>query len=335
MTDIFEPRPNAELRARGHEAVRTSSAQVHVDSLLSQFAVAYQNSNFIADAASPPVFVEKLSGKYMKRTRKDVATVIDDQFGPRGRANEVTYDPTTGTYSLVDRGLYQPVPLDIESNADAPVDPRQWAVANVMQRIKLAREYRVATTMLTQANFAAGSYATASYPWTDETRGTPLSDLQTAIQALRASGAQVKKIGFCSTPVYHALAKHPQMMGLRPGGGATGGMLGQDEMAKFLGIDGIMVSDVELNSANQAQTASLDYLWTKTKFVLALIPDTVQASDLQVFAPSFMSKGGIQVRTWFDPSFGFGGAEMVQVEYRVDDSNVAMNDRAYLIQSVT
>lgn len=324
------PIPNAELP----RILRTSSVQVHVDSALTDFAVSYENSNFIADAASPPVYTDKLSGKFFKRYRKDVATVIDDSFGPRGRAKEVSYDVTTGTYSLIDRGLFQPVPADVESNADAPLDPRQLAVANIMQRMQLAREYRVATTMLTSANYASANTAASTYPWSDETRGTPLTDLQTAIQALRASGAQVKKVGFCSTPVYHALAKHPQMMGLRPGGGSNGGMLGQDEIAKFLGIDSILVSDVELNSANQAQTASLDYLWTKTKFALALIPSTVQSSDVQVFAPSFMSRGGMRVRTWYDDGQGFGGAEMVQVEYRVDDQNVAMNDRSFLCTSV-
>lgn len=327
----IEPRPNSEAPAH----VRTSSAQVHVDSALTDFAVGYENNNFVADLVSPPIYTTKLSGKYFKTSRKDRATGLDDRFGPRGRANEVSIDPTTGTYTLIDRGLYQPVPNDVEVNADAPLDPRQLAVDNVMQRIKLNREIRVATAINTSGNYASANTAAAAAKWTNESTGTPLTDIQTAIQALRASGTRSKKIAVCSTPVYHALAKHPQMMGLRPGGGQQGGMLGADELAKYLSLDGVLVSDVEKNTANEGQTFSSSYVWDSTMFAILLVPQVLQSTDVQIFCASFMLKGGMQVRTWYDETAGRGGSENVLVEYAVDDTNIAMNDRGYLITTVT
>lgn len=311
----------------------TSPAQVHVDSALTDFATSYKNGAFIADKISPPVQTDKLSGKYFTRNRKDVSTPIDDLLSARGKANEVSYDVSTSSYALIDRGLKQPVSTDIESNADAPLDPRQLATQNVMQRIMLNRETRVATLINTQANWASTNTGAVSYKWSDETNGTPLTDLQTAIQAVATDGEDSRLIAVCALPVYHALAKHPQMLGLRAGGGQAAGMLSTSEINGFLGLDDFFVSRVRSNSANESQTASYGWIFSGTQFVILQVPKTLQGNDLQIFAATFMSRGGVRIRQWRDESEGFGGSEIIQAEYRVFEG-VAQNDQGYQLRGV-
>lgn len=331
--NVRENRRDANGRAIAGTGLRTSASEVHVDIPLTDFAVSYANDQFIADEISPPIYTTFLSGKFFKRQRKDRARVIDDQFGQRGQSNEITYDVTTDTYLEIDRGLHQPVPADVEANANAPLDPRALAVDNVMQHMKLAREVRVANKVMTAANWAAGSTGAVSNLWSNETTGTPVTDLQTALQTLRGTGARQKIIGVCSLPVYHSMAKHPQMMGLRPGGGLSGGLLSTKEIPAFLGFDELYVSKLEKNTANDAQTASYTWVWDNTKFALLVVPEVLQGMDLQIFLATFMLKGGMQVRTWREEKLGRGGSEIVQVEAAIDE-HIAMNDRGYLLTSV-
>ena len=82
-----------------------SSASVHIDSALSNFAVKYENSGFIADRVCPIIPVAKRSDTYFKRDRRDVSHAVNDVLSPKGRANEFRYSLSTASYAVQDRGL--------------------------------------------------------------------------------------------------------------------------------------------------------------------------------------------------------------------------------------
>ena len=321
-----------------------TAADAHTDSRLTDFATSYKNEAFIADAIAPVVLVDKPSDKYTTRSRIDVNTTTLDKIGPRGRSNEVSYDVSTGTYLCEDRGLHGVVPKKLLATADAPIEPDEWATANVMRKLMLNREKRVADLVMTQANWASGQYATMGAYWSNETSGTPLSDINTGLEAIPSDGDDSDLIFVCSLPVWNALRKHPQMLGLRGGGRQEGGQLGMEEFAQYIGVDRVFVSNMRYSTTNEGQTASYSRIWSSTKAALVKVPRVIAGADLELFCCTFRQKSaalenvtednrGIVTRKWHDPSQGIGGSDIVQVEFS-DDEKVVQNDMGYLFEGV-
>lgn len=315
-----------------------STAQVRVDSALSTFATKYENSGFIADEVSPIIMSDKLSGKFFTKNRKDVSTPIDDDsLGSRGEASELSYDVSTSSYSVEDRGLKDIVPSSVVSNADEPLSPEEDSVDNLMQAISLNREIRVATLYQTAGNFPAANKASVSNFWSDSTSGTPLADINTGILALASPGAMVKKYLIMSLKVFHALSTHPDFLSLRAGGGSDRGQVSEDEMAAFLRIDRVFVSEVTKNTAQRGQaTATYARVWSDTQATLVAVPENVSSPErrgVSVFGVTFRAPPGLQVRRWDEPKLGRGGSTAIQVEL-ADDEIIAQSDMGYLFSSV-
>lgn len=307
-----------------------SPSSAHVDKALADFASAYSNSGFIADRLCPIVPVDKRSDKFFTRNRRDVSHIPSDMLSPRGEAQMASYDVGTDNYSVTDRGLKDIVVDSLVRNADAPLDPRQLATQNLMQKLMLGREERVAALLCTSGNYAAGNTSAAGVAWTNETTSTPLADINTAIAAIPFAGEDASLVGFCARPVWNALRKHPQLLAMK---GVDKGMLSRGEFAEFFELDELLVSDVWKETANLGQTASYGRMFTATVFGVVRVPKVLSGADISAFSVTFRAQPGIQVRTWDSPSMGIGGSETIQAEFS-DDEKIVQNDMGYLLTSV-
>ncbi len=309
-----------------------SPTQVHVDAPLSDFASAYKNGEYFADQVSPIRLADKRSGKYYTYSRRDTEKRTADRLSPQGGANEVDYTQSTANYSVEDRGLNFALPADVERNADAPLTPEQDGTEFVMNALMLEREIRVATTVLTNTNYASGNYATMGNYWTNKTSGTPLADINTGLAAL-APINNAKTLFVCAREVWNALRTHPDFLSLRGSSSAPNGQISRKEFAEYLEVDDILVSDAYYDSANPGQSVSRSRVWTATKAALVRVPASVSGAHVQAFSMTFREKPGVAVRTWPDPDRGKGGSLIVRVEFS-DDEVVVQNDSAYLFEGV-
>lgn len=308
----------------------THAAQQHIDAALSDFATAYKNDGFIADALCPVVPVDKRSDKFFTRSRRDVSTLVNDLIGPKGRANEASYDVSSSNYSVDDRALMDYVTSALQINADAPLDPRQLATQNLMQKLMLMRERRVATLLTTSGNYASGNTSAAGTAWTNETSSTPIADINTAIAAIPFSGEDAQLKAFMARPVWNALRKHPDILALK---GTDKGQVSRGEFAAFFELDEVLVSDVWYDTANPGQTASYGRAWLATVFGVARVPKQLSGADISALSVTFRVTPGMQVRTWDAPEVGVGGSEAIQVEFS-DDEKIVQNDMGYLLTGV-
>ncbi|MGE0400835.1 MAG: hypothetical protein AB7T06_29260 [Kofleriaceae bacterium] len=316
-----------------------SPRSAHINGPLSNFASAYSNAQFIADQVSGTVLVEKESDSFHKRTRSDQATIIDDAAGPRASLNEASYDLEEDMYVCRSRGLKQAVPESLMLNADnPPLNPDQLATANVMQRIKLARERRVAVQVMTSGNWATANTGAVSNVWTDEVNGTPLRDMKTGLQAIPFNGDDVLVFGVCSDVVWDDISMHPDMMALRAGGSTKDGTVSPEELAKNLNIAGILVSKIHYNTAQQGLTASYSRIWGTTTFAFVVVPVQAYSPEQMAFSMTFRHNlpgavNGIRVRRWHNPDAGLGGSDYVACELK-DDEKIIQNDAGYLFTGV-
>ncbi len=305
----------------------TSSAALHIDAPLTNFATSYKNDEYISPV--PDVFVDKLSGEFKQRLRRDISKSINDRIGDRDKANEIGYTTSDATYSIKRRALRAPVTQSEIINANAGLSPQEIATEVVMQGILLAREVRHAQLLTTNTNYAAANRIAAANAWTDETNGTPDVNINAALATLAAKPSGSKIIACCGLEVYNSLRKHPRLLAMK---GVTSGMVSRAELAQFFEIDEVRVSRLTYDTANEGQTASYSRVWGSTTFALIVVPAT-QGADVSGFAVNFQLQGGLRVRRYFKEEEGYGGTEYVQVEHG-DDLKAVQNDMGAIITGV-
>jgi hypothetical protein len=304
-----------------------NAASVHVDTALSDFATAYENREMIADRLSPIISVDKRSDVYFKRTRRGSSHIVNDLMSPKSPANETTYELSTGSYLVQDRGLMDYVPNATVQNADAALDPRQETVADIMAKLQLAREVRVASLLCTSGNYASGSTGAVSVSaWSNQTTSKPLDDINTAKAAIPPSGPGSKLLAFCAIDVWHALRVHPDLLALK---GLDKGMLTRGDFASFFEIDELLVSDAQKDTNNPGQDPSYSRIWTGTVFGMVRVP-TAPSTRSSAFSLTFRAKPGIQTSTWDEPKLGVNGCEGIKTSFS-DDEVIVQNDMGYLI----
>lgn len=306
------------------------AGSVHVDAPLTDFATAYQNSGFIADKLFPPISVDKRSDKFFTRNRRDVSHVVSDLMGPRSKSNSATYELSTDNYSVQDRALHDLVSYAMSQNADAPLNPEQMAVNNIMQKLMLAREARVAALVCSTGSYASGNSGAVGAVWSNITTSTPISDINTAVAAIPFSGEDASLVAWCTLPVWNALRKHPEILSLK---GTTTGQVSRAEFASYFELDEFHVSNLTYDTTNIGQSAAYSRTYTATQFGILRRPKMLAGADVSVFGVTFRVSPGIETSTWEEPSLGVKGSKAVQVAFS-DDEKVVQNDMGYLMTSV-
>lgn len=299
------------------------------DQGLTDFASKYTNSQFIADSICPPVPVTVLSGKFKKAKREDTTDAsTDDIAGNRGKVNEVTQTWDDDSFSTDTRSLWQAVGVN-ETVGESPLDPEEEAVANVMQRIKMNHERRVAAIMLTNTNYVAANRITPANAWSDLSLGKPVDDILGALEKMPGNGDDTKVVAACSDVVFNKLRKHPTLLQLK---GITSGLLTKAEVLDYLGIDELWTSKVDWNTAERGLTPVYGRLWSTTQFVITTQPKVINVAS-SVFAVSFR-KGSFDVMKWFDPKEGGRGADIVKITHDTHAAKVVQSDMGVLISGI-
>jgi len=317
---------------RASDPLSPKTAQASVP--LADFASVYTNGVFCADLVSPIRYTDDITGTYYKFAQKDSTTELDNIVGELGAINEVTIESTTGSYTCIGYGLRGPVSRQLQAVADEIVDPKRRVTQNIMHRNLLSREIRVANQITTSGNWASGATTAASAVWSDQTSGTPLTDIQTALESVPASNGLSRKIGVCALEVFHDLVSHPQIRDLH---GTAPGQITHDVLAGYLGLDQLIVSDAQKNTANTGVAVSMSRVWLATVFAIVLVPAS-PGPDQECFSATIrrnLSGGsnGILVREWYEPGQGTEGTDHIAVTHE-DDEVIVRNDAGHLLTSV-
>lgn len=312
-----------------------SPSNAHIAAALGDFASSYSNGKFLADRVSPIIPVDKDSDSFYQFARKDATTDTVEVVGEQGEIPLSTIETANATYVTLGYGLRAPVSRALQVTADAAIRPKERSTAALMQRLMLAREIRVASKITTSGNWDSGSRAAATALWSDQTSGVPLTDIQTALEAIPASGDDSLLIGICALEVYHDLSSHPQIRDMH---GTLPGQIDEVVLAKYLKLDELLVSNVQKNTANTGQDPVYSRVWLDTVFAIVKVPRQLMGVDQEMFCATFRRNmeggaGGMLVREWNEPALGTEGTDMIAITHR-DDEFVIQDDSGYLITTV-
>lgn len=237
-----------------------SSHDLHIDQLLTQFAMGYRPEGFIADMIMPIVNVPKQSDIYPIFSRADRTRRQNTSRAPGAEANRIEQSVSSGTFYCPNYALKAAVTIEDKANAD-PIYLMQVINGRtqfVLDHLLLDMEVRVANLVTSASN--VGSSAAVTSIWTGA-GADPLADLNAGIDNVHYSnGVRPNRITF-GIKSWNAFRRHSTVRNLIFGTNNGGGYPNTAQVANLLNIETVLIGGAFQNTGQEGQSESLSAIW--------------------------------------------------------------------------
>ena len=233
---------------------------VHQNQALTNIAISYKNQAFVAERVFPIVRVVKEADVYYIFGKEEL---IDYDFlrAAGTEAKEVTWVPTTATYSAEEYALKKIVPDRIVNNSDVAVRPMVTTATKLTKWLNLSWERRVQA--LAQNTGNATSSATPSPKW-NGTSPDIEKDVDTAKDTVRkAAGVEPNSI-LMNASVRDAVKRDSTVRNLIRYTVPAYELLKSGDLPPVLWNLEVIIAGAIRNTANENATESLANIWTDT-----------------------------------------------------------------------
>lgn len=257
----------------------------HIDAALTQISVGYKNEEFIGAQLLKEVPVDKDSDKYWVFDQ-DMFDLVDDRIRPKTVANEIDYTLSTDTYYCDGHALREAVSDRERANADSGIDLDAGATENVMGRIELGREKRIADKLTTLTTYDAALRTTlaGNDQWSDYTNSDPIGKIEAAKRLVHKAIGLMPNTLFMGAEVYDKLKWHSKLIEYYKY--SQKGVLTLDMLKELFGVKNIVVGNALYTTTAKGQTRTLGYIWGKDAGLL-YVPDR-PAQKTPAFGYSFV-----------------------------------------------
>ena len=240
-----------------------TKSMIHIDTALSEIAIAYKPSGFIGEQVFPEVPVDKQSDKFYIWTKGFWMRNAVERRTPGDTYPEGRLQLSNDSYYCDLYHLAFPIPDEDRANADPGVELEIAGAEWLKTQFMLNREIKLASVA-----FATGSWATYKTGGTDFTRwddydnSDPITDLNTGMQTVQKSTGQRPNTLVLGKEVFDILAEHPNL--LEKFKYTSVGILDVEQVRKALRVDKLVVGEAAYETtAEGAASASQSYIWGK------------------------------------------------------------------------
>lgn len=301
---------------------------LHIDALMTSFAIAYRNNEFVGAELFPIVPVTKKSDKFaILDPDKRQQAIVDTERQPRTRAKSVDWATSADTYSCVEYAVNSPVDDSERANADDPFDPDRAATAAALDAILLDREDRIATKTTTAANYSAANTVTLAgvNQWSDVT-SNPRGDFDAARDKLRQVVAKLPNLAVIPFAVFNKLALVTKVLSAIQY--TSMGVATVDLVQQYLSIPRIVIAMAVKNTAKEGQAAVIADVWGKD--VVISYTDPTAGLWGMTFGKTFQWQA-LAVRQWRDD----GARTDFYEPMAAYDEKLVAKDAGYLIKAAS
>ena len=239
--------------------------QMHIDKMLSEFAVNYKPEGFIADTIFPTEPVQKQSDLYATFSRADKLRSENDKRAAGTEARKIDLSIGSGTYYANNYALKYGVTIEDKANAD-PIFVQHLINARaefIMDKLLLNMEKRVANLVTSGSN--VGSYTAVASGWGGS--GDPLGDLNAAIDNVHYSNGLMPNKIVMGVEAWKTFRRDSTVRNLIFGSNNGGGYPNTAQVAALLDIDEVMVGGAFQNTTDEGQDESLSSIWADNVLV--------------------------------------------------------------------
>ncbi len=228
---------------------------------LTGLAVAFKNTDLIADQVLPYRSVKGTSFKYTEYSLAEGFTVPDTRVGRTSTPSRVEFSGREITASCDDHYLDDVVPRSDINDAPEGFDPLAVATEGIMDLILLAREKRAADLVFNPAMYATGNKETLSgtSQFSDFANSDPIRVIQEALDSMiiRANAMVIGRA------VFSKLSMHPKIVAAVHGNSGDSGIATRKAIADLFELQNIYVGEGWLNTAQKGKDVSLGRVWGK------------------------------------------------------------------------
>lgn len=249
-----------------------TSGDIHVDTPLSDIAIAYKNTIFIADQVFPIVPVEKQSDKYYIWDKGSFLTNQVELRTPGDTYPEGRIKISTDEYYCDLYHLGYAIPDEDVANQDEAVELEETGAEWMAHQFALNREIQIAAAIFAatiwDSDLAGG---TDFVQWSDYVSSDPISDIDTYSETIEQSTGATPNTLVLGRQTWNILRRHPLLLDMYKHTGVA--ILNEAQVAAALDIDTILVGRAtQRTSAEGASTAVQAYIWGKHALLLYVPP---------------------------------------------------------------
>ena len=230
---------------------------LHVDQLLSNIAVKYQNTNFIHQDVFPAVPVKKTSDLYRTYTKN--WRIPETNRAPGGLAREHAFEIGTSSYVLEKHALKQFVPDTSVDNYDI-TDLRADATIELTEKIMMRKELQCAA-LFTTTSWSLGTSLAAADTWVTGT-ALPIPLFDTAMSTVLANAAVKPNYAIIPLDSMNSLKNHTTVVDRVK---YTSKEINFDIVGGLIGIPKILVPTMYYDTSLLGASTTASSIW-KTDF---------------------------------------------------------------------
>jgi hypothetical protein len=300
--------------------------------ILSNLSVAYSSGDMIGAELLPIAPVDQVSGTYVVYPRRDRMQVVRGEGrGRRGRSNEIPMNEDEGTYTTVSHTHKGYMGLDAViagriAQKRAPIDRLAYMVDSVGYHHQLEHEAKAIGVLTATGNYDSDHRLalTSGVHW-DEASGVIAENIHEAQQEIWSGQGSSELVFATSLPIWQVISRNTGLVALKSANDR--GFFTMQEFADAFELDGVMVSDLRLDTANIGQTENPAFAWGNNAMLLRVSRTPQQmnatwgytmrwnASDVPGEAMMNSNKG-VFTRLWFDPDYDpFGAFRYKMADY--------------------
>lgn len=243
---------------------------VHVDAILTQYSLAYQNLDYIADRIFPVVGVQKQSDKYFTYTKSFWFRDLAQLRAPATESVGSGYEVSTAAYFADNYAFHMNVADEVRANADNPLRPDQEAVNYVTDRLALLRERKWVADFFTTSVW--GTDNTTATDWSTYGTSDPIGDIETAMNTMRKTTGKRPNTLVMGADVWSSLRNHPDLIDRIKF--TQKGLVSKDLFASLtdLSADNILIGEAIVDTSEEGAASSFADIWGKHALLLYVDP---------------------------------------------------------------
>lgn len=266
-------------------------SQLHVDQLLSNVAVKYNNSRFIHDQVFPMVAVNKQSDLYRTYNRNWVIPETNRAIG--GLAKEQEFEIGNASYSLEKHALKAYVADTAAENYDI-TDLRADVTIDLVEKILMRKELQCAA-LFTTTSWSLGASLAAGDTWVTGS-ALPINLFDTAMSTVVSNSGVKPNYAIIPLDSYNALKNHTTIVDRVK---YTSRELSPAIVGALIGVTDLLVPDMYYDSGLYGASAAAGAVQSIWKTDFAFLGYKPAAAGFMALSSGYMfQRSKPLVRRW-------------------------------------
>lgn len=246
-----------------------ASSAASFQPVISEAVNAVGRNRFVGAQILPFYGIDKSQGKYSKIEASQFDNDITKPRAAGSNFAQTDAQYTAATFECLEYGAENAIDdIDLARSAsDAQLDIATVAANQLADGLMIGHEIRTASA-LSGASFTSTA-ATAAM--SAASSATPIADINAAVLRLNADGIFDRINLVIEASLYQEMLQTDDMRNLINGSGTM--VWAVDQVARILGLDGIIIANTRYNSAIKGQSASRAAIWPTSSFYVTQLAD--------------------------------------------------------------